>query len=73
MNDVRAAYRALLLRGVELGVIRSDISVDTLIAPTDAVDFALDDVFHRNPHTDDAAVAAHRARFFDVVQRIIHK
>ena len=71
MNAVRVVYRALLLRGVELGVIRSDISVDTLIALTDAVDLALDDEFHRNPRTDDAAVAAHRARFFDVVQRIL--
>lgn len=73
MNEVRAAYRALLLRGVELGAVRRDISVDTLIALTEAIDLALDDEFHRNPNPDDAALAAHRARFFDVVQRILRK
>src|SRR5262249_38106548 len=41
MNEVRAAYRALLLRGVKLGVIRKDISVDTLIVLIDAVDLSL--------------------------------
>jgi AcrR family transcriptional regulator len=73
MSEVRLAYRALLVRGVELGVVRDDIEVDTLIALTDAVDVALDDAFHQNLDPDDDAVTAHRARVFDVVQRILRK
>ena len=73
MSEVRAEYRALLVRGVELGVVRDDIEVDTLIALTDAVDIALDDEFHQNPRPDDNALAAHRARVFDVIQRILRK
>jgi AcrR family transcriptional regulator len=73
MSEVRLTYRALLVRGVELGVVRDDIEVDTLIALTDAVDVALDDEFHQNPDPDDDAVAAHRARVFDVIQRMLRK
>jgi AcrR family transcriptional regulator len=73
MNEIRLTYRALLVRGVELGVVRDDIEIDTLIALTDAVDVALDDAFHRNPDPDDDAVRAHRARIFDVVRRILRK
>jgi AcrR family transcriptional regulator len=73
MSDVRLTYRALLIRGVELGVVRDDIEVDTLIALTDAVDVALDDEFHQHPDPDDDVLAAHRARVFDVVQRIVRR
>ena len=72
MSEVRVEYRALLVRGVELGVVRDDIAVDTLIALTDVVDIALDDEFHQNPDADDVVVA-HRARVFDVIQRILRK
>lgn len=72
MDAVRAVYRTLLVRGVELGVVRSDLSIDTLIALTDAVDLALDDDLHqRTSPLDDAALAAHRSRLFDVVHRIV--
>jgi AcrR family transcriptional regulator len=73
MGEVRLAYRALLVRGVQLGVVRDDIDVDTLIALTDAIDVALDDAFHQNPDRDDDAITAHRARVYDVVQRILRK
>jgi AcrR family transcriptional regulator len=73
MSEVRLTYRALLVRGVELGVVRDDIEVDTLIALTDAVDVALDDEFHQIADPDDDAVTAHRARVFDVVQRMLRK
>jgi AcrR family transcriptional regulator len=73
MSEVHLTYRALLVCGVELGVVRDDIEVDTLIALTDAVDVALDDEFHQIPEPDDDAVTAHRARVFDVVQRMLRK
>ena len=73
MSEVRLTYRALLTRGVKLGVVRNDIDVDTLIALADAIDIALDDQFHQNPDPDDDTLAAHRARVFDGIQRILRK
>ena len=73
MSEVRLTYRALLTRGVKLGVVRNDIDLDTLIALADAIDIALDDQFHQNPDPDDDTLAAHRARVFDGIQRILRK
>jgi AcrR family transcriptional regulator len=73
MSEVRLTYRALLVRGVELGVVRDDIEIDTLVALTDAIDIALDDEFHQNPDPNEDSITAHRARVFDVIQRILHK
>ena len=73
MSEFRLTYRALLVRGVELGVVRDDIDVDTLMALTEAVDVVLDDEYHQNPDPDEDALAAHRTRVFDVVQRILRK
>ena len=73
MDEARGVYRALLVRGVELGLVRGDIDVDTLVALADAIDLVLDDEFHRNPAPDRAAVDAHRSRVIDIVQRLVRR
>lgn len=71
MDKARGVYRALLTRGIEFGVVRSDLGVDTMIALTDAIDLVLDDEFHRDPAPDDATLKAHRSRVIDIVHRLI--
>lgn len=70
MGEMRGAYRALLARGVELGVVRSDVGLDTLIAFIEAVDTVLDDELHRDGPPDVAGIAAHRALVVDTIQRL---
>lgn len=71
MDAAHHLYRSLLCRGVELGVVRCDLGVDTMMALTDAIDLVLDDEFHRNPAPDTAALEAHRIRAIDIFQRLI--
>ena len=71
LDEVHQAYRSLLSRGIELGTIRNDLSLDTLMALIDAVDLVLDDAFHPDPATSRDAVAAHRRHVIDAIQRII--
>lgn len=71
MGEMRGAYRALLARGVELGVVRRDIGLDTMIAFVEAVDIVLDDELHRDGPPDAAAIKAHRALVVDTIQRLI--
>lgn len=71
MRDVVAVYRRVLERGVELGLVRSDLPLDTLVALTEAVDLVFDDLLHRNAAPTAAALDAHRARVFDTVRRLL--
>lgn len=71
MDAAWQLYRSLLCRGVELGVVRHDLSVDTMMALTEAIDLVMDDEFHRQPAPDSAALDAHRTRVIDVIQRLI--
>ncbi len=73
MDEAQNFFRVLLVRGVELGVIRSDLSIETMMALIDAIDLVLDDEFHQNPDPDEDVIAAHRFRVFDVIQRILRK
>ncbi len=73
MDEAQNFFRVLLVRGVELGVIRSDLSIETMMALIDAIDLVLDDEFHQNPDPDEDVIAAHRLRVFDVIQRILRK
>ncbi len=71
MDEAQNAYRTLLIRGVELGQVRSDLSIETMMALIDAIDLVLDDDFHRNPPPDAAALENHRFRVMDLVRRAI--
>jgi AcrR family transcriptional regulator len=71
METTRKVYRPLLERGVALGALRSDLSVDTMIALIDAVDLVLDDELQRNPVPDAKAIETHRARVMDAIRRLI--
>jgi len=71
MDEARQTFRALLCRGVELQVVRKDMSVDGLMTLIEAVDLALDDEFHRASSHDSKEIEAHRHRFFDLIARII--
>ncbi|MEJ0052365.1 MAG: helix-turn-helix domain-containing protein [Methylovirgula sp.] len=70
-DDVHRIHRSLLQRGIELGVVRNDLGIDTLMALIDAVDLVLDDAFHRDPAPREDALAAHRQRVIDTIQRIV--
>lgn len=70
-HEVDSVYRKLLERGIELGVVRSDLPIDTLVALTDAVDTVLDDGFHRQASPSASAIQAHRARVIETVQRLL--
>ncbi len=71
MDETQNFLRVLLTSGVELGVIRNDLSIETMMALIDTIDLVLDDEFHRNPAPDAADVKAHRLRMMDLVQRMI--
>jgi AcrR family transcriptional regulator len=70
MDRSRALYRAGLARGVALGVVRSDLPVDTLVALIEAMDVAMDDELHQGPVGPDE-LAAHRDRMVDLVRRLV--
>jgi AcrR family transcriptional regulator len=71
MDEARRVYRALLTRGVELGAVRDDLDIDTMMALIDAVDLALDEAFHRDSALATGDVEAHRVRMVDLVRRLI--
>jgi AcrR family transcriptional regulator len=71
LDDVHRVHRSLLQRGIELGAVRSDLGIDTLMALIDAIDLVLDDAFHRDPAPDEDALATHRQRVIDAIQRIV--
>ena len=73
MSEVIGVYRRVLKRGVDLGVVRNDLPLDTLLALTEAVDLVFDDLLHRKAALNDDGQEAHRARVFDAVRRLLRR
>lgn len=71
MDEARGVYRELLARGIELGEVREDLDVDTMMGLIDAVDLAIDEAFHRNPAPNVSDIQTHRMRMVDLVRRLI--
>jgi AcrR family transcriptional regulator len=73
LDAVQKGCRSLLTRGVKLGVVRDDISVDTMMALIEVIDLVLNDELFRSPKPNKASIDVHRSRVTDIVQRIIRK
>ena len=71
LDTLQHDVKALLERGAALGAVRSDLDVETLLALIEAVDLALDDVFHRTADPDLAAARRHRVLLLETFSRLL--